>query len=57
MRDQGRSGQDQGGFSGEISPDLSESDQCDSVPPKSGLCSEASTGDTSPKKKPWSGPP
>ncbi len=31
-------------------PHLLESDHCEAVPPKFGLCSEANTGDTSPKK-------
>jgi len=40
-------------FSGKILPDVSESDKLAVVPPKSGQCSKASTGDTGPKKKPW----
>jgi len=41
-------------FSGEISPDVSESDESAVVPPKFGQC-KASRGDTGPKKKPWTG--
>jgi len=42
-------------FSGEISPDVSKSDEPAVVPPKSGQCSKAGKGDTGPKKKPWYG--
>ncbi len=39
-------------FFGEISLDLLESNHYEFVPPKSGMCCEASTGGTSPKKSP-----